>query len=55
MYKINQKDQHKHFGFLNVILLHRDNRNVSATRVSMFGVVSARTQIYLKCIGITVR
>jgi len=44
-----------HFGYLNAILLYRDNRHVSATRVSIFRVVSTRIQIYLECIGITPR
>ena len=44
-----------HFGFMSVILLHSDNRHVSAAHVSVFSVVSARIQIYLQCIGITPR
>lgn len=42
-----------HFGFMNVILIHSDHRNVSATRVAISGVASARIQIYLYCVGIT--
>jgi hypothetical protein len=42
-----------HFGFLNVVVLYRDNRHVSATRVSIFSVVSTIIQMYLECIGIT--
>jgi hypothetical protein len=41
-----------HFGFMNVILLYSD-RHVSTTQVSIFRVVSARIQIYVKCVGIT--
>jgi hypothetical protein len=41
------------FRFMNVILLYSDHRHVSATRVAVFMVVSARIQIYLKCVGIT--
>jgi len=55
MYEINLKDQHMYFGCLNVIVLYRDNRHVSATRVSIFRVVSTRTQMNLKCIKITPR
>jgi hypothetical protein len=36
-----------HLGFMNVILLYGDHRHVSATRVAIFRVVSARIQIYL--------
>jgi hypothetical protein len=32
-----------HFGFINVILLHSDNRHVSVTHVANFRVVSAST------------
>lgn len=42
-----------HFGFTNVILIHNDHRNVSATQVAICSVVSARIQIYLQCVGIT--
>jgi len=42
-----------HFRFMNVILLYSDHRHVSASRVTIFRVVSARIQIYLKCFGIT--
>jgi hypothetical protein len=36
-----------HFGFMNVILLYSDNRNVSATLVAIFSVVSVKLQLYL--------
>jgi hypothetical protein len=42
-----------HFGFMNVILIHSDHRNVSATHVTICSVFSARIQIYLYCVGIT--
>jgi len=41
------------FGFMIVILLHSDHRRVSASRVVIFSVVSARMQIHLKCFVIT--
>jgi len=42
-----------HFGFMNIILLHSNHRHVSATHVGIFGVVSARIQIYLWYVRIT--
>jgi len=47
MYKIYYNDQQMHFGFMSVILIHSDHRNVSATHVAICSVVSARIQIYL--------
>jgi hypothetical protein len=47
MYKIPLKDQQKHFGSINVILLYSAHRHVSATHVAIFGVVSAGIQMYL--------
>jgi len=44
-----------HFGFMHAVLLYSNNRHVSATHVSIFRVVSARIQIYLRCIRITAR
>jgi hypothetical protein len=35
---------------MNVILLHIDHRHVSATRVAVFRVVTARIQIHLHCV-----
>ena len=48
-YNVNKKTN---FGFVNIILLHSDNRNVSATHVAMFRVVSARIQTYFQCVRI---
>ena len=42
-------DQQIHFGLMNVILLHNDNRHVSATHVAFFRVVRARIKIHLFC------
>jgi hypothetical protein len=39
-----------YFGFMNVMLLYSDNRNVSATLVAIFSVVSAKnTNIFIVC------
>jgi len=42
------KDQHMHFGFMGVILLHSGHQLVLATHVVIFRKVRTRIQISLK-------
>jgi hypothetical protein len=53
VHKIYQKEQQMHCGFINLILLHTDNRHVSATQVTIFRVIRARIRIHVQCIGVT--
>jgi len=46
MYEIYYKDQHMHFGVMNVILSCSDYC-VLATHVAIFRVVTARIHVYL--------
>ena len=41
------KDQQKHFGVMDVTVLHGGHRHVSATHVAIFRVVRTRIQIYV--------
>jgi len=47
------KDQKMHVGIMNAILLYGDQLHISATRVAIFWVVSARIKLYLLCVRIT--
>jgi hypothetical protein len=39
------KDQHMHFGFVDLILLHSGHQHVSATHVAIYSVVRTSIQI----------
>jgi hypothetical protein len=38
-----------HFGFMNVMLLHNDDRHISVNHVATFGVARAIVQIFVMC------
>ena len=47
MNTVYYKEQQTHFGLINVILLYRDQRHVTAIQVFIFRVVSATIQTYI--------
>jgi len=39
-----------HFGFMDVILLHRGHRHVAATQVAIIELMRARIKVSWKCV-----